>query len=60
VLSKYNTDIRAIVAQPDMREQLASQGLVPNTMTSEVFAKLVRDEYDKWGKVIRDAKIAAD
>jgi len=60
VLAKYNTDIRAIVAQPDMREQLASQGLVPNTMTPEVFAKLVKDEYDKWGKVIRDAKITAD
>jgi tripartite-type tricarboxylate transporter receptor subunit TctC len=60
LLGRYNADIRAIVGQADMREQLASQGLVPNTMAPEQFAKLVRDEYDKWGKVIRDAKISAD
>ncbi|HKA45611.1 MAG TPA: tripartite tricarboxylate transporter substrate binding protein, partial [Burkholderiales bacterium] len=60
LVAKYNTDIRAIVAQADMREQLASQGLVPNTMASEQFAKLVKGDYDKWGKVIRDARITAD
>ena len=60
ILGKYNADIRAIVAQTEMSEQLASQGLVPNTMTPEQFAKLVKDDYDKWGKVIRDAKITAD
>jgi len=31
LLAKYNSEIRAIVALPEMREQLASQGLVPNT-----------------------------
>ena len=60
LLGKYNSELRAIVALPDMREQLASQGLVPNTMTPEQFAKMVRSEYDKWGKVIREAKITAD
>jgi tripartite-type tricarboxylate transporter receptor subunit TctC len=60
VLTKYNTDIRAIVAEPDMRQQLAGQGLVPNTMTPEQFSKMVKSEYEKWGKVMRDAKIAAD
>ena len=43
-----------------MGQQLAGQGLVPNTMTPEQFAKMVRSEYEKWGKVMRDAKIAAD
>src|SRR5260221_593881 len=60
LLAKYNSEIRAIVAQPEMREQLASQGLVPNTGTPEQFAKLVKDDFEKWGKVIRDAKIKAD
>ena len=60
LLARYNSEIRAIVAQTDMREQLASQGLVPNTMTPEQFAKLVKDDYDKWGKVMREAKINAD
>jgi len=60
LLAKYNSEIRAIVALPEMREQLASQGLVPNTGTPEQFAKLVKDDFEKWGKVIRDAKIRAD
>jgi len=60
VLARYNSDIRAIVAQTDMREQLAGQGLVPNTGTPEQFAKLVKEDFEKWGKVIRDAKIKAD
>jgi tripartite-type tricarboxylate transporter receptor subunit TctC len=60
LLAKYNSEIRAIVALPEMREQLASQGLVPNTGTPEQFAKLVKDDFEKWGKVIRDAKIKAD
>jgi tripartite-type tricarboxylate transporter receptor subunit TctC len=59
-LAKYNSELRAIVAQPDMREQLARQGLVPNTMTVEVFTKLVKDDYDKWGRVMREANIKAD
>jgi len=33
---------------------------VPNTGTPEQFAKLVKDDFEKWGKVIRDAKIKAD
>src|SRR3989449_520837 len=60
ILSRYNSDIRAIVARPDMREQLAGQGLVPNTGTPEQFAKLVKEDFEKWGRVIRDAKIKAD
>jgi len=60
LLAKYNSEIRAIVALAEMREQLASQGLVANTGTPEQFAKLVKDDFEKWGKVIRDAKIKAD
>jgi len=60
ILTRYNSEIRAIVAQPDMREQLAGQGLVPNTGTPEQFAKLVKDDFEKWGKVIREAGIRAD
>jgi tripartite-type tricarboxylate transporter receptor subunit TctC len=60
LLARCNADVRAIVAEPDMREQLAKQGLVPNTGTPEQFARLVKDDFEKWGKVIRDAHIKAD
>jgi tripartite-type tricarboxylate transporter receptor subunit TctC len=60
LVMKYNRDIRDIVAEPEMTKQLANQGLVPNTMSPEQFAKLVKDDYDKWGRVMREANIKAD
>ena len=60
VLAKINAELRAIVAMPETRDQLASQGLVSNTGTPEQFAKLVKDDYERWAKVVRDAGIKAD
>ena len=60
ILSKYNSEIRAIVAQPDMREHLANQGMVPNTGTPAQFAERVKHDYEKWARVIAEAKIRAD
>ena len=60
LLARLNADLRAIVAQPETREQLATQGMVPIAGTPEQFGKLVRDDYERWGKVIREAKITAD
>lgn len=60
IVYKYNSALRSIVAEPEMRTQLANQGLVPSAGTPEQFAQLVRSDYDKWGRVIRDAGIKAD
>jgi len=60
LLNRYNADIRSIVAQPDTQEKLAAQGLVPNTGTPEQFSRLVLQEWERWGKVIKEAKITAD
>lgn len=60
IVDKYNSALRSIVAEPEMRTQLANQGLVPSAGTPEQFAQLVRSDYDKWGRVIRDAGIKAD
>lgn len=60
VLAKYNREIRDIVAQPEMREALAKQGLSPRTGTPEELAALGKAETEKWARVIREAKIKAD
>lgn len=59
-LARINADLREVIAQPDMREAFARQGLIPNTSTPAQFAQLIQDDYTRWGKVIRDAKITAD
>jgi tripartite-type tricarboxylate transporter receptor subunit TctC len=60
IVARYNKDIREIVDEPEMRSQLANQGLVPAAGTPEAFARLVKDDYEKWGRVMREAKIKAD
>lgn len=60
VLAKYNRDIRDLVAQPEVREALAKQGLSPRTSTPEELAALGKAETEKWARVIREAKIKAD
>ena len=60
LLNKLNTDIRAIVAQADTTEKLNAQGLIPNTSSPEQFSKLVKEDWERWGRVIREAKITAD
>jgi tripartite-type tricarboxylate transporter receptor subunit TctC len=60
VLAKYDREIRDIVAQPDMRDALAKQGLSPRTSTPEELAALGKAETEKWARLIRDANIKAD
>ena len=47
----------AVLNTPEIRERYNSQGMdvVPNTPAE--FSKLIRSEMDKWGKVVKAAKI---
>ena len=42
-----------------MKARLADLGAVPMPMTSAEFAKVIADETEKWGKVIRTAHLKA-
>ena len=50
----------AILAQPDVRDSLVSQGAVVAGGTPEAFRAFFAAEFDKWGKVVRAARIRAD
>ena len=43
-----------------MRAQFTDQAVVAAGGTPEEFAALIRADYDKWGKVIKDANIKAE
>jgi tripartite-type tricarboxylate transporter receptor subunit TctC len=60
IVNKLNGEINAGLADPKIKERLADLGGVPLPMTTAEFGKLVADETEKWGKVIRAAKIKAD
>jgi tripartite-type tricarboxylate transporter receptor subunit TctC len=57
VIDKINTEITAGLADAKMKARLADFADVPMPMTPTEFGKLIADETEKWGKVIRAANI---
>jgi len=52
-VEKLSGAIRKVLANPDMRERLKSEGSDPVGSTPAEFAKFLRDEVTKWAKVIK-------
>jgi len=50
-------EIAKSVAQPDVRERLATLGFKPVANTPEEFAARIKLEMAKWGKVVHDANL---
>ncbi|MEO8441377.1 MAG: tripartite tricarboxylate transporter substrate binding protein [Betaproteobacteria bacterium] len=53
IIAKLNSEIVNILNNPDMVQRLASQGAEPQSTTPEGLAKYMREEYDRWRKVIQ-------
>jgi tripartite-type tricarboxylate transporter receptor subunit TctC len=45
---------------PDVVAKLKAQGLDPMSMTANQFARRLRSDYDKYGKVIKLAGVTVD
>ena len=60
VVDRLNREVNAILAKPDKTKRLAELGaaLLPGSPAD--FGKLLADETEKWGKVIRFAGIKAE
>lgn len=57
IVSKLNSELNAAVADPKIMARFADLGGTSLAGSPANFAKLISDETDKWGKVIRAAKI---
>jgi len=60
IVDKLNEAINAGLADPTIKARLADLGGVPMPMSPADFGKLIADETEKWGKVIRAANIKAE
>lgn len=56
-IARINGDIAKALQAPEVREKLASLGAELGTSTPEAFGVLIRDEIEKWGRVVRSANI---
>jgi len=60
IVQKLSSEIGAVLAQPDTREKLASQGLDPRSSTPDEFARLLVADIARWQKVVQKLGLHAD
>jgi tripartite-type tricarboxylate transporter receptor subunit TctC len=60
IVSKLNSEINAILREPEMAKRLSSDAAEPVTTTPEAFGKLVMDDVAKWGRIAKQANIRAE
>src|SRR5262245_26092822 len=59
-IEKLNNEINAALADPKIKARLATLGGTVLALSPAEFGKLIADETEKWGKVIRAANIKAE
>ena len=57
VVDRIHREVRDLMATPKASEWLELIGSYPRTESPESFARVIRADHAKWGKVIRDAGI---
>jgi tripartite-type tricarboxylate transporter receptor subunit TctC len=54
IIEKLAADVKAVVADPDVREKLVAQGAVPQSSTPAQLQALIDADRARYGKIIRD------
>jgi len=57
IVNRLNAEINKALAAPQLRSQFAEQSVNAAGGKPEDFAALIRQDYDKWGKLIREGNI---
>jgi tripartite-type tricarboxylate transporter receptor subunit TctC len=60
IVATLNKEVNTILADARLKARLADLGSIPTPMTPAEFGKLVADETEKWGKVVKAGNIKAE
>jgi tripartite-type tricarboxylate transporter receptor subunit TctC len=61
ILNKLRTELNAVLAMPQVKERLVTSGAgEPFITTPEQFAALWREDYDRYGQIIKDIGFKVD
>jgi tripartite-type tricarboxylate transporter receptor subunit TctC len=60
VIDNLNKAINAALASPDVAAKLSGIGMDPAAATPEQFAKIVADDYAKWGPIVKASGFKPD
>jgi tripartite-type tricarboxylate transporter receptor subunit TctC len=60
IVTRLNTELNAVLKAPEASAALSKMGFTPVGGTPEQFQTLIASAIDKWGRVVREAKIRAE
>ncbi|MBP0447868.1 tripartite tricarboxylate transporter substrate binding protein [Roseomonas sp. SSH11] len=60
ILARLQGAVSAILEQPETRARLDTLGAEPVADSPEAFGRFVRSEYERWGRLVQEARITAD
>lgn len=60
IVNRVQADIARVLNDAGMKQRLAQQGIDVATTTATQYDKIIRDDYERWGRIIREANIKAD
>ncbi|MDM0021821.1 tripartite tricarboxylate transporter substrate binding protein [Variovorax saccharolyticus] len=60
VVKRLNEELNAVLALPDVSELLAREAATPKPGTPGQFGQLIRDDFTRWNRLIKDAHIQAE
>ena len=60
VLAKIHGEVVKILSSPDLKSKLGPQGIELVTNSPAEFARFIREDNAKWGRIIKEAGIKAD
>jgi tripartite-type tricarboxylate transporter receptor subunit TctC len=60
IVAKLNAAVTTALADPELRDKLVASGAIPAPSSSAEFATLMREELDRWGRVVRAHNIKGE
>ena len=60
IVNRLNAELRRVLDAPDLRQRFAEQGTQPAGGTPEQFSAFMREDYQRWGSVIKRARLSFD
>jgi tripartite-type tricarboxylate transporter receptor subunit TctC len=60
LVARLNAELRAVLADPQLRDKLQTQGADIVTGPPEAFARFIQEESRRWARLLKNSRISAD
>jgi len=60
VMQKLNAEMKRILERPGTIDTMLKRGYIATTTTTAEFDRLIREDYEKWNKVVKSSNVQVD